>query len=55
MPLAKRREKIGKELYEIGHEAEYAAYEIFPFTAANTYFELSRDVVDFKLDFSEVQ
>ena len=55
MPLAQRREKIGKELYEIGHEAEYAAYEIFPFTAANTYFELSRDVVDFKLDFSEVQ
>ena len=55
MPLAKRREKIGKELYEIGHEAEYATYEIFPFTAANTYFELSRDVVDFKLDFSEVQ
>ena len=55
MPLAQRREKIGKELYEIGHEAEYATYEIFPFTAANTYFELSRDVVDFKLDFSEVQ
>lgn len=55
MPLAKRREKIGKELYEIGHEADYAAYEIFPFTAANTYFELSRDVVDFELDFSEVQ
>lgn len=55
MPLAKRREKIGKELYEMNREASYAAYEIFPFTAANTYFELSRDVVDFELDLSEVK
>ncbi|MBO4250691.1 MAG: hypothetical protein J5884_05475 [Paludibacteraceae bacterium] len=55
VPMAKQREKIGKELYEMGHEASYAAYEIFPFIAANTYFEISRDVVDFELDFSEVQ
>lgn len=55
MPLAKQREKIGKELYEMGHEASYAMYDIYTFTAANTYFELSRDVVDFELDFSEVQ
>ena len=55
MPLAKQREKIGKELYEMGHEASYAAYDIYTFIAANTYFDLSRDVVDFELNFSEVQ
>ena len=55
MPLAQRREKITKELYEMGHEASFAMYDVYTFTAANTYFDLSRAVVDFELDFSEVQ
>ena len=55
MPLAQRREKITKELYEMGHEASFASYDIYTFTAAGTYFDLSRAVVDFELDFAEVQ
>ncbi len=48
MPLARQREKIGKELYDINKEAEYAQYDMYPFTAASFYFELSRDVVEFE-------
>ena len=55
VPMAKQREKIGKELYEMNREVSFASYEIYPFIAANTYFELSRDVVDFELNLSEIQ
>ena len=48
MPLARQREQIGKALYDMNKEAAYAQYDIFPNIAAMTYFDLSRDVVEFE-------
>ena len=48
MPLARQREQIGKALYDMKKEAAYAQYDIFPNIAAMTYFDLSRDVVEFE-------
>ena len=53
LPLAQRREKITKDLYEMNLEADFATYEIYTYTAACTYFDLSEAVVDFELNFDE--
>lgn len=53
LPLMREKEKIVDQLYSITNDPGYATGQMYPMIAAQLYYELSREVVDFELKLDE--